>query len=141
MKRYIGTKVINATPMTRLAYNQFRGWALPANENGEDAGYLVEYTDGGSRNTETYAGYVSWSPKEQFEGAYREREAVEGLYPHQQRVVDEKADLDEKRLKLQDFLVMPMFKGLSEDEQMRLANQAAAMSLYSEILASRIAAF
>ena len=72
MKRYIGTKVINATPMTRLAYNQFRGWTLPANENGDDAGYLVEYTDGGQANTSQFDGYVSWSPKEQFEGAYRE---------------------------------------------------------------------
>lgn len=72
MKRYIGTKVINATPMTRLAYNQFRGWELPANENGDDAGYLVEYTDGGAGNTSKFDGYVSWSPKEQFEGAYRE---------------------------------------------------------------------
>jgi len=69
---YIGTKVIKAKPMTRLAYNQFRGWDLPANENGEDEGYLVEYTDGGKPNVEGYVGYVSWSPKEQFENAYRE---------------------------------------------------------------------
>lgn len=71
MKTYIGTKVINAKPMTRLAYNQFRGWTLPADENGADEGYLVEYTDGGKGNTDLYAGYVSWSPKEQFEKAYR----------------------------------------------------------------------
>ena len=72
MQTYIGTKVINASPLTRLAYNQFRGWALPSNENGEDEGYLVEYTDGGAPNTQQYKGYVSWSPKEQFENAYRE---------------------------------------------------------------------
>jgi hypothetical protein len=72
MKRFIGTKIIKATPMTRLAYNQLRGWTLPANENGEDAGYLVEYTDGGKPNLEGYAGYVSWSPAEQFDNAYRE---------------------------------------------------------------------
>lgn len=53
--------------MTRLEYNQFRGWTLPADENGEDAGYLVEYTDGGTPNTKEFAGYISWSPKEQFE--------------------------------------------------------------------------
>lgn len=50
MKNYIGTKIINASPMTRLAYNQLRGWMLPANENGDDAGYLVEYVDGGKPN-------------------------------------------------------------------------------------------
>jgi hypothetical protein len=60
MKTYIGTKIIKATPMTRLAYNQLRGWALPSNENGDDAGFLVEYTDGGKPNLEGYAGYVSW---------------------------------------------------------------------------------
>jgi Protein of unknown function (DUF2829) len=72
MKTYIGTKIIKATPMTRLAYNQLRGWALPANESGDDAGFLVEYTDGGKPNLEGYGGYVSWSPAEQFDGAYRE---------------------------------------------------------------------
>ena len=40
-KIYIGVKVIDAKPMTRLEYNQFRGWSLPDNENGEDPGYLV----------------------------------------------------------------------------------------------------
>lgn len=71
MNRYIGTKIIQATPMTRQAYNDFRGWMLPADENGADDGYLVEYLDGGKPNVPTHAGYVSWSPKEQFEGAYR----------------------------------------------------------------------
>jgi len=71
MKRFIGTKLINALPMTRLEYNVFRGWELPADENGEDEGYLVEYLDGGKPNTTQYAGYVSWIPKEQLENAYR----------------------------------------------------------------------
>lgn len=71
MKRYIGTKLINAKPMTRQAYNDFRGWTLPADENGADEGYLVEYVDGGKGNTDHYAGYVSWSPAEVFDRAYR----------------------------------------------------------------------
>lgn len=85
MQRYIGTKVINAKPMNRQEYNEFRGWTLPADENGADEGCLVEYVDGGKPNTPQYAGYVSWSPKEQFDNAYRETvgltfgEAVEAL--------------------------------------------------------------
>ena len=71
MKRYIGVKEINATPMSRAAYNLFRGWELPKDENGEDEGYLVEYIDGGQANTATYKGYVSWSPKDVFERAYK----------------------------------------------------------------------
>jgi hypothetical protein len=46
-KTYIGTKVIHALPMTRQAYNDYRGWQLPDNEDGADDGYLVEYVDGG----------------------------------------------------------------------------------------------
>lgn len=68
---YIGTKAVNAEPMNRQQYNDFRGWTLPADENGADEGYLVEYLDGGKPNTLAYAGYVSWSPKEQFDKAYR----------------------------------------------------------------------
>lgn len=72
MKTYKGTKTINAVPMTRAVYNEFRGWTLPEDENGDDEGYLVEYVDGGKPNTTVYKGYVSWSPKEQFEKAYKE---------------------------------------------------------------------
>lgn len=70
MKQYIGSKLINAKPMTRAEYNVFRGWELPADENGADEGYMVEYIDGGKANTAEYAGYVSWSPKDVFERAY-----------------------------------------------------------------------
>ena len=57
--------------MSRLAYNDFRGWKLPDDENGADESYLVEYLDGGKPNTTKYKGYVSWSPKEQFDNAYK----------------------------------------------------------------------
>ena len=71
MNRYIGAKQILARPMTRQDYNDYRGWSLPADEDGADAGYLIEYTDGGQVNHPDHAGYVSWSPKEVFDKAYR----------------------------------------------------------------------
>lgn len=71
MRQYIGTKVINAKPMNRLEYNQFRGWVLPEDENGADDGFLVEYVNGGKANTSEYQGYVSWSPAEVFVEAYK----------------------------------------------------------------------
>ncbi|MDD2267226.1 MW1434 family type I TA system toxin [Sulfuricurvum sp.] len=71
MQQYIGTKIINAKPMNRLEYNQFRGWELPADENGADEVFLVEYVDGGQANTSEFAGYISWSPSEVFENAYK----------------------------------------------------------------------
>lgn len=70
-EHYVGTKIVLALAMTRLAYNNYRGWALPADENGADDGYLVEYTDGGAPNHPDHAGYISWSPKLQFDKAYR----------------------------------------------------------------------
>lgn len=72
MTPYIGVKLINAKPMTRAEYNAFRGWTMPADENPDDAGFLVEYTDGGRGNTDLYAGYVSWSPADVFARAYRQ---------------------------------------------------------------------
>ena len=71
MDRFIGVKEINATPMNRGDYNALRGWVLPSDENGEDAGYLVEYLDGGKANHPDFVGYISWSPADVFEKAYR----------------------------------------------------------------------
>ena len=66
MKQYIGAKVIEARPMNRGEYNEYRGWTIPANENPADEGYLVKYPDG----------YESWSPKAVFEEAYRETDGM-----------------------------------------------------------------
>lgn len=74
MKHYIGVKRVIAQPMNRLAYNQYRGWKLPEDENGEDEGYLIEYLDGGESNHGLHKGYISWSPKQVFDNAYREVE-------------------------------------------------------------------
>ena len=98
MKKYIGTKVINAMPMNRQDYNDFRGWTLPEDENGEDEGYLVEYIDGGKANTSQYAGYVSWSPKEVFEHAYKVSETP------LDRMIIERNELMDKYNKLIMFL-------------------------------------
>ena len=62
MKNYIGTKRIEAEPMTRGDYNKYRGWTIPADENPEDEGYIVKYSND----------YISWSPKQAFEEAYSE---------------------------------------------------------------------
>ena len=71
MTPYIGTKLIRAQAMSRAEYNAYRGWTLPADENGEDAGYLVEYLDGGQSNHPNHVGYISWSPADVFDRAYR----------------------------------------------------------------------
>ena len=230
-KQFIGTKLIRAVAMTRAAYNDFRGWPLPADELGADDGYLVEYLDGGKPNTSTHAGYVSWSPKEQFDAAYRDCAAMtlglaveamkrgekvaragwngKGMFayyvpanaypaqtgaakthfgdggmvpynhymalkgaddtvstwapsgsdtlaedwqivsesraialpPHQQRVIDERADLVGKLDKLHIFLETELFLSLDPAEQSRLHTQHEAMAIYADVLAERIVAF
>lgn len=71
LKQYIGTKVISARPMNRKDYNDYRGWELPADENGADEGYLVEYQEAGQANHPDHQGYISWSPTAVFEGTYK----------------------------------------------------------------------
>lgn len=71
MKKYIGVKLVLASEMSRADYNALRGWTVPADENPADEGYLVEYLDGGKPNHPDFTGYISWSPKKQFEDAYR----------------------------------------------------------------------
>ncbi len=134
-RRYIGTKTIDAIPMTRLAYNLLRGWTLPADENGEDAGYLVEYLDGGQANVKGFTGYISWSPAEVFEKSYKVADT------YQDRVRLEQSDLVEKIEKLAAFFVTDRFESLPPGERDSMHAQHAAMCDYSNALSERIAAF
>ena len=127
--------------MTRQEYNDYRGWQLPADEDGDDDGFLVDYFDGGRANDSRHAGYyISWSPKDVFERSYRPMQG-HGLPPHQQRVVTEKADLDERLGRLLAFFQTPSFEFMAETERSRLRNQARFMEGYSAALKERIAAF
>ena len=63
------------------------------------------------------------------------------MAPHQERVVAEKQDLDEKLSKLRQFISGLTFVGIETDEQVRLIRQEACMTDYSNVLGERIAAF
>lgn len=71
MDLYQCHKKVRAKAMTRLEYNQYRGWELPADECGDDEGYLVEYLDGGQQNHPNHQGYISWSPRAVFHSGYK----------------------------------------------------------------------
>lgn len=60
---------------------------------------------------------------------------------HQQRVVEEKAELDEKLAKLNAFGQGEIFPTLPAEEQERLMRQSKIMDQYSVVLSERIAAF
>lgn len=53
----------------------------------------------------------------------------------------EKAELDEKRTKLQAFRETETFKDLPLNERIRLVHQFDIMTEYSDVLGERIAAF
>jgi len=63
------------------------------------------------------------------------------MKPHQQRVIDEKADLDAKLANLTPFLSSDTCHGLPFAERSRLKQQSEVMAEYSRILGERIAAF
>lgn len=63
------------------------------------------------------------------------------LQPHEQRVVAEKADLDEKLNRLRAFIDGDVFVGLDGAEKDRLRRQAVYMGAYSAVLGDRIDAF
>ena len=95
----------------------------------EAGGYFVVYDDG----------YKSYSPASAFESGYS---LIPPASTHQQRVLDEKRELDERLSKLDAFILdNPLFLQLSGSEQERLARQSKAMAIYSGILGERIAAF
>ena len=46
MKKYVGTKIIEAKEMNLGDYNNYRGGKIPENENPKKEGDLVKYPDG-----------------------------------------------------------------------------------------------
>ena len=69
------------------------------------------------------------------------RRAGTEMAPHQERVVEEKRELDAKIEKLEAFLLDPKFHDLDSCDQGLLFHQARAMKTYSHILADRIERF
>ena len=151
MKTYIGTKVIKAAKeMSRKEYCEYRGWKVPENENPEDRVYLVEYEpDATSKpNHPNHAGYISMSPKNVFEIAYRQILTLKdiknpelilseyyNLPDFKKRIISELVELDNF------ILTNTLFGDLSEDEQIRLVQQCKAMQSYCSILVERINAW
>jgi hypothetical protein len=140
MHTYLGTKLVRAEPMTRLEYNEYRGWTPPHGEDDEE-GYLVEYLDGGKANHAAHKGYISWSPKDVFEFSYTPVGEQGEYLPHEYRVIVEKAGLDVNIEKLRVFIAGKEFPKLYAAEQDRLQEQLGIMVDLSYVLAERIESF
>lgn len=126
MKKFIGTKTVEAMPMTLGEFIKKTGRNPYANDgkmHGEnEEGYLVRYKDG----------YESWSPAEPFEEAYRCSETF------LDRLVIEHNELSDKQEKLNKFFGSDTFEKLPISKQTLLHAQFGAMLAYSQILAERI---
>lgn len=126
MKKYIGTKKIEAEPMTLGEFIKISGrdpYANCADIHADDEpGYIVKYADG----------YVSWSPKEAFENAYRVCNTdLDWLKIELQEV-------RERLIKLSEFMYSEKITSLSGADVCRLRNQKSAMENYLNILLLRI---
>ena len=67
VNKYIGVKIIHAEPMTAERAGKQLGRPIDTrNADAKGNGYLVHYEDG----------YTSWSPKKQFEEAYRKTDGM-----------------------------------------------------------------
>lgn len=123
MKKYIGTKVIQAEPMTKgdaFKNNLLRNYSIREDEK-EMPGYKVVYKDG----------YESWSPKEAFEEAYKVAETP------LDRVEIERLELADKHNKLDNFIGTPTFEALDTVTKAMLIAQRDSMADYGKALALR----
>lgn len=125
MKKYIGTKMVNAEPMTNgeaFKKNLLKSGVNVTEEDSVQEGYVVEYEDG----------YTSWSPKEVFEKAYKLAETF------QDRLHIEECELNDKINKLHHFMQGESFASLNEVQRNYMSEQYSIMVKYQEVLKKRI---
>lgn len=125
MKKYIGTKQVEAEPMTMgEAYEKglLQAGRIPSKEEQDNPGYHVKYKDG----------YESWTPAEPFEEAYRCSETSID------KMLIEAEDLNEKAKNLGNFIDSEKHEWLSTQKKNLLKAQYAAMFSYSTILSEII---
>ena len=114
-------------PMTRLEYNQFRGWVLPEGEDPNDPGYLMDF-----------GFHTAWWPADVVDKAFVMLPPVPS---YQQRVHGEHKQLLDRQEKLTVFITSPAFSSLVPAEQIRLSKQFHLQKQLLEVLGMRIAAF
>lgn len=102
--------------------------------SGEQDGVLGHYV-------KTADGVVTWMAQAAFDAVYLPLGHIGALAMHEQRVVGEKAQLDDRMRKLAAFIDGELYKALGILAQQRLRIQLEAMSLYAAVLADRIRDF
>ena len=124
MKKYIGTKQIEAEPMTMgEAYekNLLQAGKVPNESEKTKAGYHTKYE----------GGYERWSPAEPFEKAYKVADTP------LDRMSIEENELADRMEKLYAFIRGDKFKELDSTTRAMLAVQYSDMSAYLNVLRLR----
>lgn len=117
LKQYTGTKTVKARPMTMgEAYEckLLKEGVRPSECETDKADYLVEYEDG----------YLSWSPKDVFEAAYKPSETF------LERLDNECDEIGARYDKAKDFINSDRFDNLSPIAKLLLAAQSATQREY-----------
>lgn len=125
LKQYTGTKTVKARPMTMgEAYEckLLKEGVRPSECETDKAGYLVEYEDG----------YLSWSPKDVFDAAYKPSETF------LERLENECNEIDARSDKVKDFIGSDRFDNLSPIAKLLLMAQNATQREYIFLLVDRI---
>lgn len=125
MKKYIGTKQIEAEPMTLgdfIAKTGRNPYKNPDEHDTEEDGYFLRYEDG----------YESWSPKSVFEKAYCVAETFID------RMQIERDELKMRFNKARDFYNSSKFNELTPGEQKVFERQLDLMKDYLDVLHERI---
>ena len=129
LKKYIGTKVVEARPMNEI-HAESVGYARKNIDNHEwREGYHVRYTnpDGST--------YDSWSPKSVFEEAYKPSDTV------LDRLKIERYELRERIEKLEDFIGLNFSEAAEKAGSLQaalLVCQRSYMVNYLDVLETRI---
>lgn len=122
MKKYIGTKLVQATPAIRKGGKVYLPTdAIPRTMEVAEEGYKVVYEDG----------YESWSPKDVFEKAYKVTETP------LDRMRIESEELCKKFSGLASFIESEKFKELDSVTQGMLKVQYRMMCNYWQVLNQR----
>lgn len=125
LKQYTGTKTVKARPMTMgEAYEckLLKEGVRPSECETDKAGYLVEYE----------GGYMSWSPKDVFDAAYKPSETF------LERLDNECDEIGARYNKAKDFINSDRFDNLSPIAKLLLMAQSATQREYICLLIERI---
>lgn len=123
-------QLVDAYRSTRQEYNDHRGWTLPADENGDDAGFRV---------VDLETGHTNWFPEDVFRSRHtRIADAQPGELPHVIRMRAELAELEGRLAKLTKYLDTDASRNLPFDDLNLLRAQRMAMEGYKEILFRRL---